>query len=105
MSAPTSGPDIDTVPHRYPSHATRALTAIAHGSADRTVDCDPVRATGEIKLTSHKTNAADAGTDRLSSSRTGIVSTSAATTAAASGASTSNQRGGSGATEGSVQHA
>src|SRR5437763_7960534 len=105
MTAPTSVPDIDTVPKRYPSHATTALTPIAHGSADRTVDCDPLTATGEIRLTSHNTSAADAGTDRLSSRRTGIVSTSAATTAAASGASTSNQRGGSGVTDGRVQHA
>src|SRR5437870_2454927 len=71
MAAPTSVPDIDTVPKRYPSHATRALTPIAHGSADSTIDCDPVKATGDVRLTSHNTSAADAGTERENGPRRG----------------------------------
>src|SRR5207245_2766884 len=96
MSAPTIVPDIDTVPARYPSQATTTLTAIAHGSADRSAACEARNAAGDIKLASHSTSAADAGTETLSSRRTGIVSTNAATTAAASGARTSNQSDGSG---------
>src|SRR3989442_4071231 len=98
MSAPTIVPDIDTVPARYPSHATGALMAIAHGSADSTAACDAVRASGDMSLINHNTSAADPGTDTLSSSRTGIVSTSAATISAASGGKMLNHNGGAGIT-------
>src|SRR6476620_7847078 len=105
MSAPTTVPDTDTVPARCPSAATTALTAIAHGSVETTADCEAANAAGDIMLINHNTSAADAGTDTLSSSRTGMVSTSAATIAAATGPRTSNQRGGTGVTAGRVQHA
>src|SRR5205085_2631170 len=102
MRAPTTVPDNDTVPARYPSAATSALTAIAHGSVDTMAGCDAANSAGDIMLINHNTSAADAGTDTLSSSRAGMVSTSAATIAATTGPSTSNQRGGTGVTAGRV---
>jgi hypothetical protein len=60
---------------------------------------------GSTRVTSHIVIAAANGTDKLSSSRTGIVSTSAATSAAAIGAPTMNQKGTAIATFGCVhQH-
>src|SRR5947208_1588229 len=105
MSAPTIAPDIDTVRARYPAHATIALTPMAHGRAAAIVRSDASRAAGVIRLANHRTAPAVAGTETLSSSRTGIVSTSAATMAAASGATISNCHDGSGAIAGRVQQA
>src|SRR3954471_10499456 len=102
MSAPTIVPDSVTVPARCPSAATSTLIPIAHGRDASTIDFDATNAAGDIMLISHKTSPADAGTDRWSSSRTGIVSASAATTAAATGATTSNHSGGTGVTAGRV---
>ena len=82
-----------------------ALTPIAHGSVARTaarvasIDAD------DIRLPSQRTTAAVAGTDTLSSSRIGIVSTSAAASAAASGATIVNIIDGSGVTAGRVHQA
>src|SRR6266516_2054385 len=105
MTAPTIAPDIDTVRARYPAHATITLTTTAHGSAAAIGRSEASRSAGVIKLANHKTAPAVAGTDMLSSSRTGIVSTSAATTAAASGAAISNCHDGSGVIAGRVQPA
>src|SRR5579872_1990686 len=104
-SAPAIAPDVDTVRARWPSHATITLTAIAHGSAWRTIAGTASNASTVIRLASHNTTAAVAGTERLSSRRTGIVSTAAATSAAAPGAIAMNHDDGGGVTLGAVHHA
>src|SRR5207248_1792241 len=58
-----------------------------------------------IRLASQSTAAADAGTEMLSSRRTGIVSTNAATIAAASVAATVNETGGIRSTAGRAHSA
>src|SRR5437867_9800121 len=105
MTAPTIVPDVDTVPARRPNQAATTLTRTADGSASIMAGAEAFTACELIKLASHRTAAAAAGTDTLSSSLTGMVSTNAATTAAASGASTSNASDGSGTTAGRVQQA
>src|SRR5262245_14678878 len=105
IAAPPIMPARVTVFARYPSHATTAFTASAHGSVVRShgvaasIDC------ADIRLPSHNTPAAVAGTDTLSSSRAGIVSTKAATTAAATGAAMTNDSGGIGVIAGRVHQA
>src|SRR6266576_3621814 len=58
-----------------------------------------------MRLASHRMAAAVAGTEMLSSRRTGSVSTSAATAAATSGAAIVKVIDGGGATAGRVHHA
>src|SRR3954470_21171795 len=95
-SAPAMVPERETVLARYPSHAVIALMPTAHGSADATALREADRAASVIRLPSHRTSAAVAGTEMLSSSLTGIVSTIAATSAATSGAAIVNAIGGVG---------
>src|SRR5438046_1024790 len=104
-SAPPTAPDSDTVRARYPSHAVTTLTPIAQGNAARIVARDASIDDDVIRLPSHSTMPAAAGTDTLSSSRIGIVSTSAATSAAASGTTMVNVIDGGGVTAGRVHHA
>src|SRR5258706_15422801 len=105
ISAPPIAPDNDTVRARWPSHAVATLTRIAHGSAPSIAVLDASNASPDIRLASHSTIAAEAGTVRLSSRRIGIVSTSAAINAAASGAAAANIIDGAGTTAGRVHHA
>ncbi len=77
----------------------------AHGSAAITLPRERSSDSGVIRLASHSTSAAVSGTEMLSSSRIGIVSTSPASTAAASGAAIVNAIGGSGVTAGRTHHA
>src|SRR5258708_14752447 len=103
--APPIAPAIDTVRMRCPSHATSALIAMATGSVDNIAARDASIAAGEISVAIHKANPAVAGTETLSSSRTGMVSTNAATIAATTGAMTTNARDGCGVIDGRVHHA
>src|SRR5215467_4735541 len=102
MTMPTIAPAMvplgDTVRARYPSHAATTLRATAHGSALITPARAAANAARSTRLPIHRIAAAAAGTERLSSSRTGIVSTKAATTAAARGAAKVNTAGGGGVT-------
>src|SRR6266516_482687 len=104
ISAPPIAPDNDTVRARWPSHAVATLTRMAHGSAPSIAVLDASNASTDIRLPSHSTTAAEAGTVSLSSRRMGIVSTSAAINAAASGAATVNIIEGGGTTAGRVHH-
>ncbi len=85
-TAPPIAPDTETVFARKPSDAQARLTPNAHGSAATTDADDAATASALIKLVNHSTAPAVMGTEMLSSSRTGSVSTSAAAVAAASGA-------------------
>src|SRR5678810_164116 len=62
------------------------LTASAHGSVAKIDGNASCSTAAEPMLANHRTAAAVAGTEMLSSSRTGMVSTNAATTAATTGA-------------------
>src|SRR5262245_7457013 len=105
MRAPPTSPDSDTVFARYPAHDVTPLIAragtILPAIASPALSIDAA----VVRLHSHRTVAAAAGTERLSSSRTGIVSINAATSAAASGAATTNHHDGGGATAGRVHAA
>src|SRR5215210_3707727 len=81
------------------------LTPIADGSAATTMSRAAAIDPPSIKLAIHKTAPAVAGTDMLSSSRTGIVSTSAAATAATIGATMVKASGGSGEIAGRTHEA
>src|SRR4029079_12586996 len=85
-SAPPSIPDRVTVRARYPSQETIPLTASAHGAVRTSRGIDAESAAFEHSVPIHRMHAATAGTEILSSRRTGIVSTKAAHTAAAIGA-------------------
>src|SRR5262245_54562559 len=104
-SAPAIIPDVETVRARKPSHAVTAFTPIAQGSADKTAGFAASTAVRSIRLATQSTTAAAAGTETLSSRRTGIVSTKAATPAAASGAPTVNTIGGGTASAGRTHQA
>ena len=86
MVQPASAPGHVTVRARQPAAATTALSAMA-GPACRTSAGSCASSAGaDSRLSVQSVPAAAAGTLRLSSRRTGIVSTSAAAAAAASGA-------------------
>src|SRR3954471_23983900 len=104
-TAPAMAPARETVRARYASHPVTALTPIAHGSAATTAPAAAATDAALIRLAIHSTTAAVAGTVMLSSSRTGIVSASAARTVAASGAAIANANGGAGTTDGRTHHA
>src|SRR3954465_6184278 len=104
MDAPVIAPDNDTVRARKPSHDTNALTATAHGSAAMTAGRAAITDAAVTSLAIHITNAAVAGTEILSSSLIGSVSTIAAANAARSGAPITNPSGGSGVTADRVHH-
>src|SRR5215471_4974515 len=103
-SAPAIIPDVETVRARKPSHAVAAFTPIAQGSADTTAGADASTAALSIRLAIQSTTAAAAGTEMLSSSRIGIVSTKPANAAAASGAATVKTSGGGAASAGRTHH-
>src|SRR6185295_7428557 len=103
--APPIAPDTETDRAAYPSAAVSTLTRIAAGRA-ATI---PVWATASdsawIRLATQRTAPAVAGTERLSSRRTGRVSTAAAAIAAAIGATIAKTSGGIGVTAGRTHHA
>src|ERR671934_2482514 len=101
-TAPPKAPEIETVPARKPSHAMTVLNATAHGRVLSTSSFELAHTSGEIRAISHRTTAAANGTEMLSSSRTGIVSTNAAATAATIGATSENITGGRSAIDGRV---
>ena len=105
IAAPAMVPERETVRARYPRYAMTAFTPIAHGSCASTSAREAAIASRAIKLASHSTPAAVIGTEMLSSSRAGIVSTSAATSAAPSGAARTKTSGGGGLTAARVHHA
>ena len=104
-TAPAAAPDRDTVRARYPSQPVSALTPSAHGSAAIIAPRAASTDAAVIRLPIHSTTPAVAGTEMLSSSRIGIVSTSAASSAAASGAAIANASGGTGVTDGRTHRA
>src|SRR5262245_11969859 len=104
-TAPPTAPEIDTVPARNPSHAMTALSTTAHGRVLSTSSFELTHTSGEINAISHRTAAAANGTEMLTSSRTGIVSTNPAASAATTGAARENVSGGSGAIDGRVHSA
>src|SRR5262245_18457357 len=85
-SVPPSIPDRVTIRARYPSQETIPFTARAHGTVRTSRGIDAESAAFDHQVPTHRTHAATAGTELLSSRRTGIVSTKAAHTAAAIGA-------------------
>src|SRR6266581_313613 len=105
ISAPPIMPDIETVRARYPSRAATRFTTMAHGRCAATACHDAAAASAVTVLASHSTADALNGTEMLSSRRTGIASTSAPAAAATIGATSENSNGGTGVTEGRVQHA
>jgi hypothetical protein len=104
-SAPATAPRRDTVRARYPSHAVSALTPMAHGSAATISARAPANDSAVISVPIHNTAAPVAGTEMLSSSRTGSVSTTAASSVAASGAVTVHTIGAIGDAAGRTHHA
>src|SRR5262245_23283989 len=104
-SAPPSIPDRVTVRARYPSQETIPFTANAHGAARTSTGMDAESAAFEHNVPTHRIDAATAGTEILSSRRTGMVSTKAAHTAATIGAMTTNAVGGGDAIAGLVHQA
>src|SRR5438445_8786257 len=103
--APAIAPERETVLALWPSHAVSTLTPSAHGAAATRAGRVEANDDASIRLASQSTAAADTGTEMLSSRRTGIVSTNAATIAAASVAAIVNDTGGTGSTAGRVHSA
>src|SRR5437762_1061243 len=105
MIAPPIAPDADTIFARYPAHAKITLTPMAPGSAASIGAEDRPTASAVMRLASQSTAPAVAGTEMLSSRRTGIVSTIAATIVAANGAHHTHDHAGGGSTVGRVHSA
>src|SRR5512133_636173 len=103
MMTPAITPEIDTDPRAYPAAAAAALRGSAHRRPATTDWEFVIQISGSKALTAQSTNPAVTGTEMLSSSRTGIVSTNAAAIAAASGPTISNAIEGRGTTCGAVQ--
>ena len=102
-SAPSIAPDSETVRSRQASPAMSTLTTRAGAKASAMPGHADHHASPVTRLPPHSTEAAAAGTLMLSSSRTGIVSTSAA--AATTGAMRPNASGGNGVMAGRTQSA
>src|SRR5437870_10152897 len=90
MSTPATTPDHDTTPSAKAVAAKAAFTNSA--GANRLMAPGSITPTmaWSTRLSTHSVAAAANGTDRLSSRRTGIDSTRAATAAARTGAPTTN---------------
>ena len=85
MARPQIAPDTVTVPPKYPSAATAPFAASATGSVRTLFAIALVARSSLISDVNHSTAAAKAGTEMLSSSLIGIVSTAAAPIAASHG--------------------
>src|SRR6185295_16365988 len=85
--------------------AVTALTMIAHGSAGTIASLPAASEAAVMRLATQSTAPAAAGTEMLSSRRTGIVSTSAAVRAARIGAAIVKVSGGNGETAGRTHQA
>src|SRR5688500_12746978 len=90
--APQSAPVLVTVRAAYPAPATAALAASASGRVPDAARPKLTTRSSLINDVAHSTAAAAAGTETLSSSLIGIVSTAAATIAASTGIQRENQR-------------
>src|SRR5262245_1845860 len=104
-TAPPIQPDTLTVLARYPAYEIGRLTASAQGSVFRIRGQESRNVSAAIALVNQSTAAAVVGTEMLSSSLTGIVSTSAAAIAAMIGAPTVKKTVGAGVTAGRVHQA
>ena len=105
MIAPATAPAADTARARHPAVAIRPLTTKASSRFADTVPAAWCQAVAVTRLAIHRTAPAVAGTDTLSSRRTGIVSTKLAITAAAAGPTTRNAHAGVGCTAAAVHDA
>src|SRR5258708_2022193 len=104
-TAPPIAPDTETDRAAYPSAAVTALTRIAAGRIATIPAWAVASDSGRTRLATQRTAPAVAGTDRLSSRRTGRVSTAAAAIAATIGATIVKTSGGIGVTAGRTHHA
>ena len=91
-SAPQITPEIVKVPSKYPAIETTAFATTAVAMKARGVEANDATASSLTSDTHQRTAAAVAGTETLSSSRMGMVSTAAAATAATKGTATENHR-------------
>ena len=92
-SAPTIAPESSPCGRESRHPATAALTARATGSARSRIGSHVCRASSLTSDAHHSTPAAVSGTEQLSSSLIGIVSTRAAAAAATNGAPSENHGG------------
>ena len=95
-SAPAMPPDSETARSRQASHAMITLTPRAGARASATPGHADYHASPDTRFAHHSTAAAATGTLMLSSSLTGMVSTSAGGRGATTGATRPNASGGNG---------
>src|SRR4029453_2248804 len=95
-TAPTMAPDTETVRAAWPAQATAAFNGSAISRTDGAAAASAMASPSLTHESAHSTDAAVSGTERLSSSLIGTVSTAAAASAAMNGAPSENQRYGGG---------
>ena len=105
MAQPASMPDRRTVRSSQPPVAATVFTTSAGARLAATASAWPAHAPAVTRLQSQRTAPAVAGTEILSSSAIGTVSTSPAATAASTGATTMNASAGGGVMAGAVHQA